>query len=413
MSGTGGETLSTFTRNTTGAFGYLKNQLASFGLWTNIPGGLSKISTSTAGYVWGFNSSGGVYVCREPCSSASWINIAFSGTPIDIITDPTSVYILSSAGISSAPIDGTGSWTLQTVPFEADKLVTTNGYMWISGNTKMAFCGKPCTTGNWIMNSSQNSLLGGGASSVYATQPGTLGVVKSDETGQTGWTPVGGFEGMGINSMATEADNTAIYGADNSRLYRCADTCDGIDKIGIVDTDGHNPIANKGSISMNATSRNVWMASSASSNGGNIFARLDAPNDAPILNYVDDTLAQNDRLVNSLGDAVHIQTADITTQMVKEEAGAAVKSALNMSGNHNKIDKEIAVLKREIQEATNIGSGYTTKMKPLIILLISLAVAAILYIVVGWLLPATLTMILVIIDLSIGFGLAIYFSVKK
>ena len=52
-------------------------------------------------------------------------------------------------------------------------------------------------------------------------------------------------------------------------------------------------------------------------------------------------------------------------------------------------------------------------MKPLIILLISLAVAAILYIVVGWLLPATLTMILVIIDLSIGFGLAIYFSVKK
>ena len=77
---------------------YIKNQLSSFGMWTNVPGALNKISSSAGGYTWGISSDGKIFSCKEPCSSADWKSIVSpSGVNIkivDVATDSQYVYIL-------------------------------------------------------------------------------------------------------------------------------------------------------------------------------------------------------------------------------------------------------------------------------------------------------------------------------
>ena len=88
------QTFQQFSTSSTGVMQYLKNQLASFGLWSNIPGRLTKISTSPKGYVWGYNSTGELWTCKEPCTDGKWQNVGFGSKPLDIATDDMYVYIL-------------------------------------------------------------------------------------------------------------------------------------------------------------------------------------------------------------------------------------------------------------------------------------------------------------------------------
>jgi hypothetical protein len=59
---------SAFDTNTSGINTTLTTQLSSVQQWANIPGSLVKASSSSAGYLWGFNSVNKVYVCQQPCT---------------------------------------------------------------------------------------------------------------------------------------------------------------------------------------------------------------------------------------------------------------------------------------------------------------------------------------------------------
>ena len=98
---------------------YIQGQLANAVSWTPLPGGLNKIVTSSAGYVWGFNLNGGVYICKEPCDGQNWRAVesppGMTGMPFDIAVDDQNVYILyntkasetaTSAGYLSGPLIG-------------------------------------------------------------------------------------------------------------------------------------------------------------------------------------------------------------------------------------------------------------------------------------------------------------------
>lgn len=517
-----------YTTSSTGLMEYLRNQLASFGLWTNIPGTLSKLSTSSKGFVWGYNSTGQVWTCKEPCVDGKWTRVQFNATPIDIATDSIYVYILhtvkreitvpppppiipmkgppnpndldntiphpplqkpaqptvqdwmkagspgrqqdtrrwgapllfslegssqwitetyqkrlqeweagwakyneafaakktrdlaanpqkssvTSTVISYKPVDNTGSWQEITVPFNADRVAVTNGFLWVSSGKQNAYCGKPCTTANWNVRSDNRSILGGGSSSVFATEPGKSGVLKSDETAQTGWTPIKGLEGITTSSLAAEADNSVLYASDSSKVYRCTDTCDKKDKLEVVNAQGFVPIQTKGSLSVNPTTRNVWMASQVGSTGGNIFSRLDAPDNMPILNMVDDSQRQQDRAVNSLGGSLEVSTAQLSSAMTKKEVLDAFKQVTELSGDTNKLDNEIHTLQRKIDTTSSQISGIQTKNKPLITILIALAIVAIMYLTLGWFLPYSISMIFAVLVLGAGLGLAIYFSTQ-
>jgi hypothetical protein len=412
------KSLADFTNTTSGMMEYLKNQLTAFGLWNNITGSLQKVSSSSAGFVWGYNSGGKVFYCKEPCSTSSWTQIPFAETPSDIATDSTQVYILYSDStgapmIASTSIDGSSDWTFNTVPFNADKITTTNGFLWASGAGKMGYCGKPCNTDNWNVLDDNHSLLSGGGTSVFASSPGVSGVFKTDETAQTGWSPVGGFSGISPSVLAAESDNTVLYAADNTKVYRCESNCDTKDKLEVVNAQGFVPIQSKGSMTVNPSTRNVWMASESSGKGGNLFARLDTINIEPVMDTVYSAETQRDRTFNSLGDAFKVQTAEVSSKMAQVEAADAVKQAMDISGDGKNIDNEIKILERKIEQASRASEGYKDKMKPLMTLLIALVLTALLFIIAGWLLPSSLMMGLAILILGSGLGLSIYFSVNK
>lgn len=412
------ESLADFKNTTSGMMDYLTNQLTAFGLWNNISGSLQKVSSSSAGFVWGYNSGGKVYFCKEPCTAASWTQIPLDETPTDIVTDSTRAYVLYSDStgapmIASTSVDGTGSWTFNKLPFNADKITTTNGFLWASGAGKMAFCGKPCNTDNWNVLDDNYSLLSGGGSSIFASSPGVSGVFRTDETAQTGWAPVAGFAGIAPSVVAGEADNTVIYAADNTKVYRCGANCDTKDQLEVINSQGFVPIQSKGSITVNPSTRNVWMAAESSGKGGNLFARLDTTNTEPIMEAVYTAETQRDRIFNSLGDSLKVQTAEVSSKMAQIEAAEAVKQAIDITGDGKNTDSEIKLLERKIEQASSASGGYQDKMKPLMILLISLVLTALLYILAGWLLPSSLMMGLAILILGSGLGLSIYFSVNK
>lgn len=521
------QTFQQYTTSSTGVMQYLKNQLASFGLWSNVPGTLAKLSTSSKGYVWGYNSAGELWTCKEPCTDGKWQRVGFGSKPLDIATDDMYVYILHTTSQevtlpappplvpmkgppNPADIDNSiphpsfqkpaeptmqdwkqtgyvglkgggwgflaqnwqnvfnswksetyqkrlkewetgwasyneayaakktrelaatprtttttataitykqvdkwdASWKTVIVPFNADKITVTNGFLWASNGKKNAFCGKPCTTGNWNVRDDNHSLLGGGASHVFATEPGKSGVFKSDETAQTGWSPVKGLEGVSTSALAAEADNSVLYAADNSKVYRCTDTCASKNNLEVVNSQGFVPIQTKGSLSINPTTRNVWMASQVASSNGNLFSRLDAPDKTPILNMVDDAQKQQDRAVNSLGGSLSVSTAKLSSSMAKQEAVDVVKEATELRSERNTIQNEINTLQRKIETANSQNAGYDKKKKPMIVLLICLAIVAIMYITVGWFMPYWLSMTIATLVLGTGLGLAIYFSTQ-
>jgi hypothetical protein len=420
------ETLKQYSDSTSGVLGYLKKQLGGVGLWQNVPGQFSKMSSSSAGYVWGLTASGELYVCREPCSAGTWTAVPLpnGAKVVDITTDATSVYahtVYAHTGTSSDEFGmlvksaaNDGDWGTIPAPFLGDEVTNTNGYLWLSGQGKTAFCAKPCTAGGWNVRDGDNRrLLGGGGSTVFATEPGTLNVMKTDETAQTGWQSVGGLEGSGVSTLAAEADNTVLYAANDSKLFRCEGTCETPEQLEVVNAQGFVPLRTKGSLTVNPSSKNVWMAASSSGVNGNVFARLDRPDAEPILEVVDQTDAARDRVFNSLGGSIEIQTAKMASRMARDQAASAIQTTLDLSDKQQETDNQIRMLKRKIDTEKGMAAGYRDKTTPLIILVAALALTLAVYLLLGWLLPTSVTMGIAFVVLAAGFGAAIYFSVVR
>jgi hypothetical protein len=138
----------------------LSTQLSSVLTWANVPGELTKVSSSAYGFAWGF-SGAAVYTCQLPCSG-NWQPVDLSkfsiGLVLDVATDDTNVYILANASSKIVMLtntaDGRGVWNAVPVPFAASQIFSTHSYIWAqdSQNNKQK-CPKPCTTTNWIAES--------------------------------------------------------------------------------------------------------------------------------------------------------------------------------------------------------------------------------------------------------------------
>lgn len=435
--------LRNYSEKSTGIMEYIKNQLKTFSSWVNIPGGVRKISASSSGNLWTIgqwdNDKWGIYACKEPCTEGNWtypINSNLNKSwdpdsklyPLDIATDDTYAYMLwidrtgngrevwkaPANDISSRPI----SWDKMPVPDalkDANKIAVTNGTIWVSdGTKKAAYCSKPCATPNWVVKDSSYKIQGGGGNTLYATAPGSLGLMQTDEIMQSGWKPVKGLDGISISAVAPEANSAVLYAADSSKIYRCTDSCDAKEDLRIVNSEGRVPTQDKGGLSVNPANRNVWMASTTGGAGGNIFYRLDSPDiGSVVIDHVDQVENERDRIFNSLGGDVRVQTAEVSASMAKADAVGALKQALELSGDKDKADKEIQLLQRKIETANSQLTGIEEKRKPLIVLLISLAVVAVMYITVGWFMPYWLSMSIAVLVLGTGLGLSIYFSTNK
>ena len=94
---------------------FITTQLNQKSIWNAIPGSLNKVSTSSLGFAWGIDSSK-VYYCQLPCSG-QWNNVPINELPLDITTDESNIYILTSNNLfikSANPCICFGCSTKQT-----------------------------------------------------------------------------------------------------------------------------------------------------------------------------------------------------------------------------------------------------------------------------------------------------------
>lgn len=119
---------------------YVQGQLANVVSWTALPGALNKIVASPTGFVWGFNSNGDVYTCKEPCDGQNWKYIepppGRSGIPADIAVDGDNVYILYTTTVSSPSL--AGKWTFLNGTESGDMVQSGNTWTFTPSNPAAA-----------------------------------------------------------------------------------------------------------------------------------------------------------------------------------------------------------------------------------------------------------------------------------
>ena len=379
---------SAFEKATTGIDTLVSTQLSSALTWINVPGGLTKASQSDAGYVWGYNSNNVVYICPLPCTG-NWTAVDLSeftiSSVLDLTTDSTSVYILvlNSSGATvllTAPASNQGTWNMIPLPFSAVSIFSTNTYIWAQDKSmNKQRCAKPCTTSNWTaVPENKVSITSSSSSALYGVDA-TSNPMTTDETLQTGWTPISGLAGLKVKSLIGEADKTAIYGIDSSsNVFRCEGSCIDPKSVQPVSTGGYNAM----NLSISPVSKKLWMTTFTEGGVGNVFTRLDSPDYTSITNEITPLDQQRDKIK----DEVKTEYKDQTDSLV---VGKQISDVVDMFKSLFTFPKESKqTMKREEGKIQNTIQKNQTRLdqissnQPVVqVLLIATVLAAIIYIV--------------------------------
>lgn len=393
----------------------VSTQLSSSLQWTNVPGSLVKSSSSAAGFVWGYNSSNGVFVCQLPCNG-NWNMVDTSqwnlASILDLTTDSSNVYILiSTTGgktvLYSNSASNTGTWNMIPVPFSATGLFSTHTYIWAQdGSNNKQKCPKPCTMANWIaVSENKVKITSSSDSSLYGVDA-SGNAMKADENIQSGWSSVSGLSGLKLMSVIGQADSTALYGVDtSSKAYRCEGDCTVPSEVDPLDTGGYAPLT----MSADPSGKSLWMTGTTSGNVGNIFTRLDKPDYTTIMNNVNPLDQSRDKVVSSITDAYNQQTNVMT-------ANKQITDVVNFFTKFFKFDKQ------SVRQDQSDISAYRDKLidtqaqldklsttEPLLQKLVSLLVAVVVIYLVGSFLGGFVHTIAFIV-LAGGLGYIIYSS---
>ena len=283
---------------------YISTQVATESDWTSLAGGLTKVSASSAGNVWGYSGST-IYACQLPCSG-NWVPVSYSGgTVSDLTTDDTNVYVLSGSTLYIKTANNTSEWVSISTPIAAVAIFQTQSYLWIEDGSNAKYrLAKPGTTGNWIgiPDTSNVRLTSASATSLYGVDPlGTA--MKSDESLQSKWSAVPEFAGKKVERVVGDIDTTALYSIDSSnQVMRCSGGC------APVSTKGYVP----SSLTVEPSSRNVWMTTVTPGLDGNVFTRPDTPGFANLSQTVTPIDTQRDAIAKNAKQSFDQSTKENT-----------------------------------------------------------------------------------------------------
>lgn len=394
----------------------VSTQLSSALQWNNITGVLTKSSTSSAGYLWGFNSNNQIFYCQLPCTG-NWVMLNITqynvSKVLDLTTDNTNVYILfinttGQTQLATANANGQGTWTVVDVPYAMVNIFSTNTYIWAQdpANNKQK-CAKPCTTGNWV-SSTDNSvkITSSSESSLYGVDP-TGNAMKTDETLQSGWSPVSGFSKVKLKSLLGQADSTALYGVDTaSGVYQCIDGCTTPQELDPLDTGGYMPL----SIDPNAQENQLWMTTSTSADKGNVFTRVIAPDYTTVMNNINPLDQTRDKIVSEVEDEYQRSTKTMVVNKQLTEIVGFFTKAFGLDPNSKKrTEDDVSKYHDKIVDSTNQINRIQQLEPTVLTFIFALAAVAIVYMFVGPILGNTTHSFALLILLG-AFGYAIYSS---
>jgi hypothetical protein len=397
---------SAFDKTTDDINNTLTTQLSSVQTWTSVSGNLVKASSSAAGFVWGFNTLNQVYICPLPCSG-NWSEVDMSkqyiSTVLDIVTDDSNAYILATntSGKTVMLINSatnTGVWNTIPVPFDATNIFSTHSYIWAQDkiNSKQR-CPKPCTMSNWSASSENKvTITSGSSSSLYGKDPSGA-AMKTDETLQSGWTPIAGMASMKVNSIIGDIDQSALYAVDNTyKLNRCEGDCK--DTVVPVETGGYTPL----NVTADQDSKQLWMTSTTNGEMGNIFSRLDRPDYSSIINIVSPLDRQRDSIVQGVEEEYKKQT-DVMgiNKQLKDLQDVFYKIFGTIKGQPVESEKEIKKIQSDIsstQTTLNTSAVLNIYFQKIIITLVAVCLVYLL----GSYILGTMIYYLVLIILGLG-----------
>lgn len=378
----------------------VSTQLSSVMNWTNIPGNLSKVVSSAAGFAWGYDSTANVWICQLPCSG-NWssVNISqFGLNPIlDIVADNTTIYILglTSGGstlLLSAPANNTGTFSEIKVPFDAKEIFSTHSFIWgqDASNVKQR-CAKPCTMANWSSNPDVTvKITSSSDSSLYGIDSkGTA--MKSDEGLQTGWSPISELAGAQVQGVIGDVDTSAVYGLDKmSTLFKVQDG-----HMIPQPTQGYTP----SHISIEPTKQQMWMTSDTPGQYGNVFTKLENPDYSTIVNTIQPLDKKRDEIVSDVTKEYNTQTEVMTVNKQVTDVVNYFKKMFNLDRDTGKKGKVQAAHLEEQIRSTQVQLDMISSTQPIIQkFLVLLAIVAGIYIVgtfLGWVLHIIAIVVLV------------------
>lgn len=323
----------------------ISTQLTSSLQWSNIPGSLIKVSSSAAGFAWGYNSQNNVFSCQLPCTG-NWILVDSSkwniSNVLDITTDASNVYVLmattsGNTSIYSNSATGSGTWNMIPLTFPAKNIFSTNTYLWAQdGTNNKQKCAKPCTAGNWVATPENKITITSSSDSALYGVDASGNAVKTDENLQSSWTSVSGLSGISLKSIFGQSDSTALYGVDKtSKAYRCEGDCTTVQEVDPLDTGGYAPL----NMSPDPHAKSIWMTTTTGADKGNVFNRLDNPDYTSIMNNITPLDQQRDKVV---GDIEHEFNKQTQLMVVNKQLNTIVdffKSAFKMDGSNVQQDK--------------------------------------------------------------------------
>jgi hypothetical protein len=343
----------------------LTTQLAPHASWVNVPGELSKVSSSQDGYAWGFNSSNELFRCGLPCSG-NWQLVIIEGVSkiVDLTTDTSTVYVLTvksdgTSGLMISPSTST-NWNDISLPGPScTSIFSTHSYVWTQDSSNKKWrCPKPCTTGNWIASSDTSvKITSSNDTSLFGTTPSGEGR-KSDETLQTGWDSI--TEMPNVNSVVGGFDS--LYGLDTqSRLIQChSGKCDQVDTGGYIPTNV-------------TVGSDIWMTTASPGMKGNIFNKISSPDYTSIMNRIDPLDRARDLSVRDANK----QLKDLNAVQKFVEYFKSLFKGANPKNSEN----ELTRLQQEIRD-TQSQLDYVTDNAPFLQkILITLLIVVLLYLV--------------------------------
>ena len=321
------------------------SQLSSTFTWKNVQGSLVKASASSAGYVWGYNSTSNVYICQLPCSG-NWLPVSVPNlmTVLDLVTDGTNVYILGNAsnGLLSmfiAQANNQGTWSEIPVPFAAKNIFSTHTYIWAQdASLNKQKCPKPCMKGNWIpVSENKVSITSSNDTTLYGVDSSGV-AMTTDETLQSSWTAISGFDKK-VKSIIGGLDND-IYAIDtSSNVLRYDGT-----EPEPVDTSGYTPL----NLTFDESSKEAWLTTTSNGEVGNIFNKPVKSDYSSIMNTITPLDKKRSEVVSEVQKDFEDQTNQLTINKLITEVVHFFSNTFKQSGDpKTDIDK----LNKQIQDS--------------------------------------------------------------
>ena len=354
------------------------SQLAKVQQWINVPGNLTKVSSSAGGFVWGYNNESKLFYCAIPCTG-NWKEVDIGQRRVfDLVTDLSNVYALVQEPSGQKllminPVVSNNEWREVPVFSEATKIFSTHTFIWAQdGSNKKQRCAKPCTTGGWISSTDTRGKITSASDNALYGVDSMGNPLKSDETLQTGWSPVGELAGRKLTSLLGQIDNSALYGVENNGLIREEDN-----EVSPVTTYGQTPL----NVTPDALQGDVWLTTEGQGKLGNIFNKLDKPDYTSIMNKITPLDLKRDQIVED-AKAQYVEQDKITglnktlkdfTDFFYAQMGTSKDSEASIGDLQNDIKKTQDDIERIIQTQPVVE-----------ILFLTLLVVFFLYIVAGF-----------------------------